>query len=258
VAQHSSHAAPPAAAATQDPSHAGGDPSPAGRDPSRAGGDPSQARADRYEPLPGLASLPAWIWRRLPRPAKVAVALLPFVAIALALILGPGVDRSKDERVRAQERSFERSQAARLERERREARPRFGAGAAAGESLAARAALLQDASTAVRTDARERVRAGALDGPIRRVECEPFPRTVESSGAHVDASRRVGRYSCLAATSMIAANELHEAGAIGYPYRVRIDFETGRYALCKIVGRPGEGAYATQPITPVPRACGGG
>jgi hypothetical protein len=238
----------------QDPSRAAQDRS----RPSHAGRDPSQARADRYESLPGLASLPAWIWRRLPGPAKVAVALLPFVAIAVALILGPGIDRSKDERARAQERSFERSQAARLERERREARPRFGAGAAARNSLAARAALLQDASTAVRTDARERVRAGALDGPIRSVECEPFPRTVESSGAHLDASRRIGRYGCLAVTSAIPANELHEAGAIGHPYRVRIDFETGRYALCKIVGRPGEGAYATQPITPVPRACGGG
>lgn len=212
---------------------------------------------DRYEPLPPVGRLPAWIWRRLPAPARVGVALLPFIAIALALLLGPGIDRSKDDRARAEEQRLQQARAAVLERARREQRPRFAGGAAAGASLAARETLLRDATVAVRTDARARVQAGALDGPIRRVECEAFPRTVEATGAHLDPSRRYGRYGCLAVTSEVVGTERNEAGALGHPYRMRIDFESGRYAFCKIGGRPGEGATATQAIAPVPRACGG-
>jgi hypothetical protein len=219
--------------------------------------DPSHVSADRYKPLPPLGSLPAWIWRRLPGPAKLGVALLPLVAIALLLLLGPGIDRSKEERASAAEERLQQARAARLERARVEQRPRFASGVAAGAGLAARETLLLDASAAVRADARARVDAGALDGPIRRVECEAFPRMVQQSGAHLDPSRRYGRYGCLAVTSEIASTERNEAGALGHPYRLRVDFETGRYAFCKIGGRPGEGATATQPIAPVPRACGG-
>jgi hypothetical protein len=219
--------------------------------------DPSYVNPDRYEPLPPLTRLPAWIWRRLPGPAKAGVALLPFVAIALSLLLGPGIDRSKDERARAEEERLQRARAAVLERARREQRPRFAIGPAAGGSLAARETLLRRAGAAVRTDARARVAAGTLDGPIRRVQCEAFPRTAEPSGAHLDPSRRHGIYACLAVTSEVTATERNEAGALGHPYRLRIDFETGRVAFCKIGGRPGEGATATQAIAPVPRACGG-
>ena len=61
-----------------------------------------------------------------------------------------------------------------------------------------------------------------------------------------------------AAAKELSPTELNEAGALGHPYRLRIDFDTGRYAFCKVGGRPGEGATATQQIAPVPPACGGG
>ena len=38
-------------------------------------------------------------------------------------------------------------------------------------------------------------------------------------------------YSCVAVTAEIARSKGGEAGAIGHPYRARIDFSTGRYAL---------------------------
>lgn len=44
--------------------------------------------------------------------------------------------------------------------------------------LEARAALTEELRAAVLADARLRARRGALDGPIRRVECEPYPRTL--------------------------------------------------------------------------------
>jgi hypothetical protein len=44
---------------------------------------------------------------------------------------------------------------------------------------------------------------------------------------------------------------------VGHPYRTRIDFRTGRYAFCKVRGRPGELAVRVRPRVAIPRACGG-
>jgi hypothetical protein len=40
-------------------------------------------------------------------------------------------------------------------------------------------------------------------------------------------------------------------------YRVKIDFMSGRYALCKVTGRAGEGALGASATVTVPHACGG-
>jgi hypothetical protein len=121
------------------------------------------------------------------------------------------------------------------------------------------------AAAAVLSDSRRRVAAGELDGPVRRVACEPFPRTVSGVGADQHPSRRYGSYSCLAVTTEITPNDAgeqesysqSEAGLIGHPYRMRIDFDSGRYAFCKISGRAGEGSIGAQPVVTVPRVCGG-
>jgi hypothetical protein len=215
-----------------------------------------QRSSDRYDPLPSLAALPAWIWRRLPTPARVALGWLPVVALGLVLLLGPGIDRSKDERARAESERLERLRAERARQIRAEQRPRFGRAQAAGASLARRAALVDALAAAVTADARARVRDGSLDGPILRVACEGYPRTVDRSAAHLEPDRPVGLYACLAIRREVAPGERNEAAAIGHPYRARIDFETGRYAFCKVTGRAGEGSIGAQPLVVVPRACG--
>ena len=144
--------------------------------------DPSRIE-DRYEPLPSLGQLPGWIWRRLPRAAKVGVALLPVLIAGLVIALGPGIDRSKDERAQAEAERLERLQAERVARLRAEQRPRLRRGSPAGTDLAARGALLAAAAAAIETDARRRAAAGELDGPISRVACEPYPRTLSGRGA---------------------------------------------------------------------------
>jgi hypothetical protein len=221
------------------------------------GQEPSRPEGDRFEPLPGIAALPGWVWRRLPKAGKAAMALLPFVVIALVIVLGPGIDRSKDDRARAQSERLARQRAERVARLRVEQRPRFGRGTPAGSDVARRTALLGEARAAVESDARRRVAAGSLDGPVRRVECEPYPRTVAGKGAHLDPAQATGRYSCLAITHDVPASERAEAAAIGHAYRVRIDFASGRYALCKIAGRAGEGSLGAAAVVTVPRACGG-
>jgi hypothetical protein len=218
---------------------------------------PPQSASDRYEPLPGVAGLPGWIWRKLPPAGRVALALLPVVGIVLALLLAPGIDESKEERARAERERLAQLRAERVEQLKAEQRPRTGRGAPAGEDLARRAELAAALPAAIEADARRRAAAGDLDGPIRSVKCERYPRSATGEPAHLDPSLATGRYSCLAVTRTVAAGELNEAASIGHPYRAKVNFDTGRYAFCKVSGRPGEGSIGQQPIVPVPPACGG-
>jgi hypothetical protein len=213
--------------------------------------------SDRYEPMPGVAGLPKWVWGKLPRSGRIALALLPFAIVALILLLGPGIDDSKDRRAEAERQQRAQQAAERVAQLRAEQRPRFERGTPAGRDLAARATLVAALPVAIQADARERVAAGALDGPIRSVECEPYPRSVDGQGAHLDPSQTTGRYSCLAVTRGAPATEHNEASSIGHPYRVLVHFDTGRYAFCKVSGRPGEGSIGREIAAPVPQACGG-
>jgi hypothetical protein len=204
----------------------------------------SETTPARYDPLPDLSQMPTWVWRRLPRAGKVALAAGPVVALAATLALAPGIDRAKDERAQTEAQRAAQARAAQVLQARDEQRPRFAAGVPAGADPAARERLLETAGAAVLTDARARVA-----GPVRRVTCEPFPRTVGSAGP----SARKGRYACLAVTHDVAGS----AAAIGYPYRVLVDFESGRYGFCKVVGRPGEAMIGTRPLVPLSPDCGG-
>jgi hypothetical protein len=223
------------------------------QNPSRHG----QTAPDRYEPLPGPAGLPKWIWNKLPRAARVALGLLPFAVVALVLLLGPGIDESKDRRAAAERERRAELTAERVQRIEAEQRPRFRRGAPAGRDVAARSALVAALPATIQADARARVAAGDLEGPIRSVECEPYPRSADGGGAHLDPSQPTGRYSCLAVTREVPRTETNEGALIGHPYRAMIDFDTGRYAFCKVSGRPGEGSIGRAILVPVPEVCGG-
>ena len=181
----------------------------------------------RYDPLPDLSQMPAWVWLRLPRAGKVAVATAPVLGLALVLAFAPGIDRAKDERAHTEAQRLAQASAERVRQVRVEQRPRFAAGAPAGVDPVARRQLLTAVSASVLADAR-----GRVADPVRRVACEPFPPTV---GAHADPLARYGRYACLAVTHDVAATAGSPAAATGYPYRVGIDFESGRYGFCKVV-----------------------
>lgn len=218
------------------------------------------SRGDRYEPLPSIPELPRWIWRKLPTPARVVVALVPVIAVALYFVLSPGIDRGKDERAQADAQRLAQVRADRLAALRAEQRPRSGriaglapVGAAAAKQIAGREDALGRLSAAILDDARTR----GLPGDIRRVDCEPFPRTVEASGAERDLSRRTGTYSCIAVTADIRGADSQGKGVIGHPYRALIDFKTGAYGFCKVSGRPGEGLLQRRHAIGVPAACGG-
>jgi hypothetical protein len=50
---------------------------------------------------------------------------------------------------------------------------------------------------------------------------------------------------------------VNNAATIGYPYSALVDFPAGRFAFCRVAGRPGEMLIGRDIHVAVPRACGG-
>jgi hypothetical protein len=191
------------------------------------------------------------------RGARFAAVAAAVAAVALIVALAPGIDRSKKERARAESAEAARLQEQIIERTRREQLPRFARGTPAGRDLAARSELVAAAAESIRADAAKRAAAGEWGGPIDRVQCEGYPRSEAETPADEDPSRRSGRYACIAVTSDIPATSGNRPGIVGHPYRMRIDFKTGRYAFCKVRGLPGELAVKAPTGTGLSPACGG-
>ena len=217
-----------------------------------------KTQPERYEPMPGILDLPGWLWRRMPPLAKGALVVAFVGLIAVALIIGPGIRESKREREKTEQQERQRAREAREASIRRAQRPRFATGPAATSGVPARRKLVDVAGASVLADARRRVEAGTMDGPVEDVDCEPFPRNVARVGAEDTTEARYGRYSCLAVTARFERSERTTGGLVGHAYRVRIDFDTGRYAFCRVIGRPGEGQLKRHLGPTVPRECGGG
>jgi hypothetical protein len=215
---------------------------------------------DRYEPMPSVLELPGWLWRKVGRRARIAAVATLLALVAAGVALAPSITESKRERSLAEQRQRAEQRAELVRRLKAEQRPRFGrAGAVApsgapAQQLAARRRALDGAIGAILLDARRRVRSGQLDGPIKRVECERFPRSVDALGAHEDLSQRGGRYSCVAVTAEFGRSRASIGGVIGHTYRLKIDFTTGRYAFCKVSGQAGP---SREQLVTTPEACGG-
>jgi hypothetical protein len=203
---------------------------------------------DRYDPLPGFLSLPSFLYRKLgPRgrvAAKVGGGLLVVAVTVATVVLAPRIAESNRERKADERREAQAALAARIERIRAEQRPHRGH-AGAGAS---RAAVVTELQAAILADARARSAAGKLDGPAAsRVECEPL------EGGDPAAVRVA--YDCIAVTSDLPSGESLPGGVIGHPFRAIVDFSAGRFTWCKVSGRPGEGAIASQGLVTLPRAC---
>jgi hypothetical protein len=199
--------------------------------------------SDRYEPAPGFAELPGWLWRRTGTALKagVAVALVLVVAGAAVTAVASRRDaRKADDAAAARTAAVHREEVAKA---RAEQKP------VPGHASGSRTAMAAEMSDAILADARARASAGELKGPILRVACDRFPKTVGPVPREDDR-----RYSCVAVTAEIARSRGGEAGAIGHPYRAFLHFQTGRYAFCKISARLDP---VKNPEVTTPAACGG-
>jgi hypothetical protein len=204
---------------------------------------PPARPADRYEPLPGLFGIPGFLLRKLSPPMRrvvlALIALLVAAGVVTAIILGPQIAESNRERVAEQRRAERQAAAAELARLKAEIQPRTGTIASGG--------AIPGVETAITRDALARVASGELETRVQRTDCRPVGH---------DAAQRV-LLSCTAVTSDVPETESSRGVLIGYPYRAAVTPETGRYALCKTSGRPGEGSYTRRIEIPVPKACGG-
>jgi hypothetical protein len=179
-----------------------------------------------------LAILGAWLGLWTP-PRDAVVPPVPWRRIAaLAAVLGVAltvtavivVDRVNENRDAARQR------AARAEAERhaaflasvdRRQRPRHGR-LRPGD----RPALLNAARAAIERDARTRTAKRVLG-----VQCGPFPRTLDGVDPIDDPTRTTGTYDCVAVTARLAGGQ----GVIGMPFRLLVNFDSGRFAWCRIV-----------------------
>lgn len=182
----------------------------------------------------------------VPRRAAAVVAALCLAAIAIGLtVIAPAIDSAKQRTaadVARHDAAFERAELARLTRDQQPVfarAPRVARLHAAGRTEQARAVLLADVQVRVARDARARVAAGVLDGPVRSVRCSYRPVT---HGA------RVG-LSCLAVTSQTAG------AIVGQPFSVAGSLRDGRYAWCHENPRPAEGASGTGVFVRLSQAC---
>jgi hypothetical protein len=189
------------------------------------------------------------------RLAIAAVATAVVLGVAAALIV-PAVQRDK-QRSDARSRAAARAALA-SERRRIALDQRLHSAAAPAPHRALRALTTADLVVRLRTDleasitadARARVRAGTLKGPILRTRCSP----VGGGGGPP-----VGRYSCTAVNrDIVRAPGGPAAGELGYPFWAIVDFRRLSYSWCKLNPQAGEGSATPTSAAlavPVPRGC---
>jgi hypothetical protein len=174
----------------------------------------------------------------VPRRAFGIGAAVLFVLAALIVLVG--IPAVKDDNRRTAERERAAAQARLAQRLRliaAEQRPHH-AKAAPTDDVGSRRALVGRLEASVLADARARVRAGDLKGPIRRVDCAPGRRS--GAGGVVpenEPSRTRAGYECTAVTSDIPG---HRGASVGYPFKGVVDFRSGRLTWCKANPPPGE------------------
>ena len=191
--------------------------------------------------IPPVSWRKVWMW----------VAAITAAIAIVVIFVAPAIDSTKQRRA-AEER---RAEAASLQRARvrliAEQRAHHGRSAAvarlyaAGEDVAAREALLADVSGGVGDDARARVAAGRLDGPIRSMRCSY--RSGAPAGVRV-------QLDCLAVTSVIG-DAAAPQGYIGHPFVAAASLRDGRYAWCKENPPSGEGLAGRGVAVALPAEC---
>jgi hypothetical protein len=177
----------------------------------------SPGEGERHTPLPGVLSLPARGWRALSGRGRVAAAAVAAALVVLAAVLLPQALQTASEN-RANERAAREANRERIRRVLAEQqRPRWTVlprGEAIAPALAAH----------VRADVHVRIRAGTLDGPVGRTQCERFTRTGEDP--------RFQTFTCLVESG---GRGTYEGGPVrkGYRFRGRVELSSGRAAWCK-------------------------
>jgi hypothetical protein len=194
-----------------------------------------------YEPLPGLLGLPRFVWRRTPRPARIALVVLAAAAAVGTAIAIPLIASGKREGA-AQERRADALDKARAERRlRADQAPRRDRAAHAPRApeAARQAAITAALERAITADARARFRAGTLTGPaVKSTVCRADSTQVADLQP---AARRAGGavLVCLAATS-VSRRPDGARFAIGFEFLAAANWRRATFTWCKTNPPPGE------------------
>ena len=195
--------------------------------------------------------------RRRRRFAALGVAVaVAGLAVAVPLMLADASDR--EEREAAEHERVVAAEIARLKRVQaphrgsaRQLRP--PAGATQADVMRARAALVEHVQDVITRDARARERAGELDGPITHTECGPIERRPDAVPAHLIASKKLGRYDCVAVKSDVRQHGKSVA-RLGHPFVTTLNFTTYTYTWCRTTPAQSERGKALATVR-LARAC---
>jgi hypothetical protein len=166
---------------------------------------------------PREAVVPPVPWRAV---AVGGVLLVAAVVAGAVLLLNAESDR--DAAAARAARAAAARHAAFLETVERRQAPQRGRGRPDPGAGAARLRVRRQLLSAAQAD------IAAASGR-RDVDCEPFPRTLDTTPPVTDLARPAAGYDCIAVSSRFAT------GAIGTPFRLIVHFDRGRYAFCRIV-----------------------
>ncbi len=186
------------------------------------------------------------------------------VLVGASLLIVPAVRKGKQLGAARDAREHAAADAQRRRRIELEQRPRHGrarrprdlARLGDAERLRLRGALLRSSEAAVFADARARVATGAFRTPVRALECRKTPPGSDprAPGAEADLAVRIGAYDCIAVTEFIPNGA--DRGALGYPFRLIVDYARFSYVWCKSTPVPGEQVIPDpKSVVQLPREC---
>ncbi|MBE2319176.1 hypothetical protein DVA67_024585 [Solirubrobacter sp. CPCC 204708] len=185
---------------------------------------------------PRGVEIPPVPWRKIAIGSAIGLVV---VGIAAAILV-PRIDANKEqtaaeiaahkERVRKENVArINRSQAAKLG-EAKALAP--AAGASVAEVEHAKGQLMNRVEADMYADAQARAKTGEIKPVTAPPECE------RAQGSPT--SGPIGVFNCFIQTTPIKAGERNMAGALGYPFRAVVHYDTYTYAWCKAELVPGE------------------
>lgn len=196
--------------------------------------------------------IPPVPWRKIAIGTGIGAVI---VGIALAIMV-PRIDSSKAQNAAETAAYKERVRRENVARINASQAAKFGdaksllpaAGASPAELENAKAQLMDEVETDMYADAKARAAAGEIKPVTAPPTCERAQGTPTTGD--------VGVFNCFIQTTPITQGKRNMAGALGYPFRAVVHYDTFTYAWCKAELVPGEKLVVSPESAPLlPPAC---
>lgn len=198
--------------------------------------------------------IPPVPWRKLAIGTGIGAVI---VGIALAIMI-PRIDSNKDKNAAEYAAFKERVRVENVARINKAQAAKTGealalvpaSGASTAEVTSAKAQLMDKVTADMYADAKARGAAGEMK-PVTA------PPSCEIAQGHPETAAR-GVFNCFLPTTPIKEGDRNMAGALGYPFRAVVHYDTFTYAWCKVELVPGEKLVVEPDAAPLlPPVCRG-